>query len=298
MSGDDLVETPEPQFLAAFGVALAATERGCAIAPATILQYMERRIVGTGAIGTSLAPLRTAAEHGRIEPEIRGDRDIQAYLGVDVGSVSTDLCLLSPEGKVLDGIYLRTRGDPVGVLREGLEILRRRTCARLQVLGTGTTGSGRHLAGKLLAADVVKNEITCQLLGAHHALPEVDTIFEIGGQDSKYVSVREGHIRDFVMNKICAAGTGSFLEEQGQSLGVSILEGRAGHPPRSLRRRSVPPPANPAQRAGAVPPPAPPRGQAVPGTQDHPALVLGSRVGVSRSAALRRNGRPSPASPG
>ncbi len=224
LSGDDLVETPEPQFLGARGVALAATERGSTLTPATILQFLERRAAATEKVGTSLQPLRATAADGRVEPETRGDREIRAYLGVDVGSVSTDLCLLSPEGEVLDGIYLRTRGDPVSVLREGLEILGRRTCGNLRVLGAGTTGSGRHLAGKLLSADVVKNEITCQLLGAKHALPEVDTILEIGGQDSKYVSVREGRIRDFVMNKICAAGTGSFLEEQGQSLGVSILD--------------------------------------------------------------------------
>ncbi|MBM4371718.1 MAG: hypothetical protein FJ098_08695, partial [Deltaproteobacteria bacterium] len=126
-------------------------------------------------------------------------------------------------GEVLDGIYLRTRGDPVGALREGLGILRGRSDGRLRILGVGATGSGRHLAGSLLGADVVKNEITCQLLGARHALPDVDTILEIGGQDSKYVSVRRGRIADFVMNRICAAGTGSFLEEQGEALGVPIV---------------------------------------------------------------------------
>ena len=147
---------------------------------------------------------------------------MSAFLGVDVGSVSTDFALISPEGEVLDGIYLNTRGDPLGVLKEGLGILKERVGDRLRVLGVGTTGSGRHLAGKLLGADVVKNEITCQLYGARHVLPEVDTILEIGGQDSKYVSVTDGRVTDFVMNKICAAGTGSFLEEQGESVGVSI----------------------------------------------------------------------------
>ncbi|MBN2575954.1 MAG: CoA protein activase, partial [Deltaproteobacteria bacterium] len=224
LSGEDLLETPEPQFLGAYGVALAATERGSAVAAAAILRIVERRAAGMEEIGMSLQPLPVIAADARPVPETRGDREVRAYLGVDVGSVSTDLCLLSPNGEVLDGIYLRTRGDPVGVLREGLDILRERTGGNLQVLGTGTTGSGRHLAGMLLAADVVKNEITCQLLGARHVLPEVDTILEIGGQDSKYVSVRDGRISDFVMNKICAAGTGSFLEEQGESLGVSILD--------------------------------------------------------------------------
>ena len=95
---------------------------------------------------------------------------------------------------------------------------------RLHVLGVAVTGSGRHLAAHLLGADLVKNEITCQLRAAVEIAPEVDTIFEIGGQDSKYIHVRDGHIDDFVMNKICAAGTGSFLEEQADHLGVAIVD--------------------------------------------------------------------------
>jgi len=94
----------------------------------------------------------------------------------------------------------------------------------LHVLGVAVTGSGRHLAGHLLGADLVKNEITCQLRGAVEIAPDVDTIFEIGGQDSKYIHVRDGRIEDFVMNKICAAGTGSFLEEQADHLGVAIVD--------------------------------------------------------------------------
>ncbi len=92
------------------------------------------------------------------------------------------------------------------------------------MLGVAVTGSGRHLAAQLLGADLVKNEITCQLRAAVEIAPDVDTIFEIGGQDSKYIHVRDGHIDDFVMNKICAAGTGSFLEEQADHLGVAIVD--------------------------------------------------------------------------
>ena len=79
--------------------------------------------------------------------------------------------------------------------------------------------------GLILGADLVKNEITCQLRGAVEIEPEVDTVFEIGGQDAKYIHVREGHIEDFAMNKICAAGTGSFLEEDAARLDVSVKEG-------------------------------------------------------------------------
>ena len=219
---EDLLVAQDPQLFAAHGVALAALElegRTTLAAAAEFLRVQER-----GAPARGLPVLHRPDTHTLPEPEVADAGPVEAWLGVDVGSVSTDFCLLSPEGDVLDGIYLRTRGDPVGVLREGLGLLRARLGPRLRVLGVGTTGSGRHLAGRLLRADVVKNEITCQVLGASHALPEVDTILEIGGQDSKYVSVRDGRVAEFVMNKVCAAGTGSFLEEQGGALGVSILE--------------------------------------------------------------------------
>jgi len=225
-----LLMDPEPQLYEAAGVASTAAHAAEPLAPSVVLDHLKRqgssgkaRANAAGERRKELPPLHSPDVAVAAEPRICGGADpVRAYLGVDVGSVSTDLCLLSPDGEVLDGIYLRTRGDPIGVLREALGILRRRLGERLEVLGVGTTGSGRHLAGRLLGADVVKNEITCQLLGARHLLPNVDTILEIGGQDSKYVSVKDGRIVDFVMNKICAAGTGSFLEEQGQALGVSI----------------------------------------------------------------------------
>ncbi len=224
LNGDQLLAVETPRHLAAFGVALAAREHGTSTTSADLLAWLHSDGGRGGKGGLSLPPLRGVGDAASLpEPVISPTEEVAAYLGVDVGSVSTDFCLLSEEGEVLDGLYLRTRGDPVGVIREGLATLRERTKGYLKVLGVGSTGSGRHLAGSLLGADVVKNEITCQLLGARHVLPEVDTILEIGGQDSKYVSVRRGRIADFVMNKICAAGTGSFLEEQGEALGVSIL---------------------------------------------------------------------------
>jgi len=232
VTDQQLIAGSGPQLYEAAGVASAAAHAAAPLAPSAVLEHLGRQVSGGEEAGRvtaagerrmGLAPLHAPDVAAAAEPRVAdGPGPVRAYLGVDVGSVSTDLCLLSAGGEVLDGIYLRTRGDPIGVLREALGILRRRLGDRLEVLGVGTTGSGRHLAGRLLGADVVKNEITCQLLGARHLLPGVDTILEIGGQDSKYVSVKNGRIVDFVMNKICAAGTGSFLEEQGQALGVSI----------------------------------------------------------------------------
>ena len=223
---DELLSVEQPLHYPALGVALAALEQGDAVDLKQLSGAVAQSESGTEDGGPSkpLPPLRPPVMDLQDEPVVAPEGPFQAFLGVDVGSVSTDFCLLTSGGEVIDGLYLRTRGDPIGVLREGLAELKSRVGNNLEVLGVGTTGSGRHLAGSLLGADVVKNEITCQLLGARHVLPEVDTILEIGGQDSKYVSVRGGRIVDFVMNKICAAGTGSFLEEQGETLGVSIKE--------------------------------------------------------------------------
>ena len=94
----------------------------------------------------------------------------------------------------------------------------------VEIMGVGTTGSGRYLTADFIGADLVRNEITAQAEAAIAIDPEVDTIFEIGGQDSKYISIDNGVIVDFEMNKACAAGTGSFLEEQAERLGVSIKD--------------------------------------------------------------------------
>lgn len=212
----------EPQLLGSFGVAQMALRDCRPVDLSTVLERMAGASLPSEPSRKHFAPLRAAERTILPEPVIAPVAMVEAYMGVDVGSVSTNFCLISPSGEVLDGIYLPTRGEPISALREGLGIIRERAGDRLHILGVGTTGSGRHMAGKLIGADVIKNEITCQLLGAKFAYPQVDTILEIGGQDSKFVAVKDGRIRDFVMNKICAAGTGSFLEEQAESLGISI----------------------------------------------------------------------------
>ena len=142
--------------------------------------------------------------------------------------MSTNLVLLDSDFQILQGIYLPAAGRPIEVLREGMRQVWERFGGRLTILGVGSTGSGRHLAAKMLGADAVRNEITAQMVSSAWFVPEVDTIFEIGGRDSKYISVKNGRLADFEMNKICAGGTGSFLEEQAQRLGVSIYGEFAG----------------------------------------------------------------------
>ncbi len=147
---------------------------------------------------------------------------LDVTLGVDVGSTSTDLVLLDQRGRIVDAQYLRTRGDASAAAREGLASLGTRLGSSVRVRAVCTTGSGRALVGRLIGADAVRDEITAQARGAAAADPAVDTVFEIGGQDSKYVSLAYGEVVDFQMNKVCAAGTGSFVEEQAARLGIPI----------------------------------------------------------------------------
>ncbi|MBM4355742.1 MAG: hypothetical protein FJ109_18455, partial [Deltaproteobacteria bacterium] len=172
---NQLRRADRPQFLAAHGAALAALAQARTVELSSLVPATAGVQRGSGG-GEGAAPLAVPAGETLPEPEICPEGLVEAWLGIDVGSVSTDFALLGTDGDVLDGIYLPTRGNPIAVIAEGLAILRSRVGERLHVLGVGTTGSGRHLAGKLVGADVVKNEITCQLLGARHVCPEVDTI--------------------------------------------------------------------------------------------------------------------------
>lgn len=149
---------------------------------------------------------------------------IRAYLGVDVGSISTNVAVIDEQKRVLAKAYLMTAGRPLEAVRQGLDIVGKKVEGKVKILGAATTGSGRYLTGDFIGADVVINEITAQAAGAAIVNPKVDTIFEIGGQDSKYISLENGVVVDFAMNHACAAGTGSFLEEQAQKLGISIKE--------------------------------------------------------------------------
>lgn len=143
------------------------------------------------------------------------------YLGIDIGSTSTDLVMTAEDGTLVDFQYLRTAGDPEAAVRRGLDAIRSKY-GELSFRGVGVTGSGRERIGRMTGADAVRDEITAQARAASFWAPEADTVFEIGGQDSKYISLKNGEVADFQMNKICAAGTGSFIEEQAARMGISI----------------------------------------------------------------------------
>ncbi len=143
------------------------------------------------------------------------------YLGIDVGSVTAKIVVIhAEEGTILHSLYLRTHGDPIAALRQGLAEVKR--SGDYTILGSATTGSGRTLAAKLIGTELVKNEITTHTLAALAITPDVQTILEIGGQDSKIIIVRNGFAIDFAMNNVCAAGTGSFLDQQAGRLGIKV----------------------------------------------------------------------------
>ncbi len=151
-----------------------------------------------------------------------GAERIVAYVGVDVGSISTNVVVIDRKGNVLARRYLMTAGRPIEAVKQGLYEVGKEVGGRVVVKGAGSTGSGRYMTGEFFCADVIRNEITSHAKAAAFIHPEVDTIFEIGGQDAKYISLENGTIIDFAMNKVCAAGTGSFLEEQAEKLAVNI----------------------------------------------------------------------------
>lgn len=146
------------------------------------------------------------------------------YLGIDVGSMSTNIVLIDVAGQVMARRYLLTAGRPLEAVRRGLAEIGQEVGSHVTVIGVGTTGSGRHLTADFVGADVVRNEIAAQARAAIAIDPTVETIFEIGGQDSKYIRLSHGAVVDFAMNNACAAGTGSFLEEQADRLSISIKQ--------------------------------------------------------------------------
>jgi predicted CoA-substrate-specific enzyme activase len=149
---------------------------------------------------------------------------MQAYLGIDVGAVTTKLAVLNEDDELLAGLYLPTGGEPVAAVQQGLKQIGQQLPPDAEIKGVAATGSARYLAGAVVGADLIKNEITCQAVAAVQYLPDVRTVIEIGGQDSKIIIIREGIVTDFGLNTVCAAGTGSFLDHQAARLKMNIEE--------------------------------------------------------------------------
>ncbi len=153
------------------------------------------------------------------------DNHLSGFIGIDIGSTSTKLLMIDDHGDVILDIYRKTGGSPLQAIAKifaALQALVKTRSSTIEVAGVGTTGSGRKLAGAVIRADKVVNEITAHLKGTMTADPEIDTIFEIGGQDSKYIHAIHGNLHNANMNYICAAGTGSFIEEVSHKTGFNL----------------------------------------------------------------------------
>lgn len=146
------------------------------------------------------------------------------YLGIDVGSVSTNAVLMDENKEILAKVYIRTNGKPIDAVQRALKEIKTKIEDDINVRAVGTTGSGRNLAAMIVGADVVKNEITAHGIAALNFVEGVRTILEIGGQDSKIILLKDGIISDFAMNTVCAAGTGSFLDRQAARMGIDIKD--------------------------------------------------------------------------
>jgi len=166
---------------------------------------------------------RVVQKDGWEAPKI--EAPFTGYLGVDVGSTSTKAVILDESGrKVMAKNYLMTAGKPVEAVKQVFRNLIRDIGDNARIAGAGVTGSGRYLVGSFIGADLIKNEITAQTRAAAEIDPEAD-IIEIGGQDSKLVIKRNGVVVDYQMNKACAAGTGSFIDELAEQLGIHVQNG-------------------------------------------------------------------------
>lgn len=146
------------------------------------------------------------------------------YLGVDIGSISTKAVVIDDAGAIIANSYLWTEGNPIGAVKRLLAEIERQLDGATTVMAVGTTGSARELIGSMLSAQIVKNEITAHAMGTLSLHPDVRTIFEIGGQDSKIIILRDGIPVDYAMNTLCAAGTGAFLSAQARRLSIPVEE--------------------------------------------------------------------------
>ena len=150
---------------------------------------------------------------------------MNSYLGIDIGSISTKGVIIDEANNILASSYILTEGNPIKAVNKLIKILEGKVDKdRLNIIGVGTTGSARKLIGTMLGANVIKNEITAHAIGTLSLHPDVRTILEIGGQDSKIILLEDGIVIDYAMNTLCAAGTGAFLSSQANRLGIDVKD--------------------------------------------------------------------------
>ncbi len=247
--GVPLVTYPDAPIMAAIGAALCRAAQPCESEPRLLgpdlvsatasiereyffepLRLDDSADSANGVKKFDFARGRFSASH-RIEGEayrsVSSGVELAVRMGIDVGSTSTKAILIDADAEPVAGFYTRTLGSPLTAVQaicEAVEDWRAHEGATLRFLGVGTTGAGRKFVGSLLKADLIVDEITAHARAAFSLDPAIDTIIEIGGQDAKFTTMRDGMVTFSHMNTVCAAGTGSFLEEQAERLGCSLAD--------------------------------------------------------------------------
>jgi len=220
----NLIVPPFNTSIGAIGVALQAMEMGqkgeinlSALRKSTQIQDMSLPIGRRLELKKTAFPESNEVEKGFLPPGTK------VYLGIDIGSTTTKYALINQNREIVHKCYVPTQGKPIEVTQRLLQHIRDEVGDRVEIVGTATTGSGRNVVGDFLNVDLIIDEITAHARGAVEIDPTVDTIFEIGGQDSKYIYIANTYPLDFDMNKVCAAGTGSFLHELANKYGINIV---------------------------------------------------------------------------
>ncbi len=220
LNDDELIISENAEYIGAIGTALFVDDKSIT------LDELLKALSGIThfTYNSNLVKLKLSDNIALVNPPCSEVITSQGVaLGIDIGSTSTDLILTAKDGSIVDYQYLRTGGSPEKTVREGLANIRAKY-GDIEFISVGVTGSGRDRIGRMMGADSIYDEITTQAKAAAFINPDVDSVFEIGGQDSKYISLSNGKVVDFQMNKICAAGTGSFIEEQATRMGVTLAE--------------------------------------------------------------------------
>ncbi len=245
--GVEVVVPEEPHLIGAFGAAMVALKRFSAESNPGVLDFSFLKEEATQAkhssandklrppleLKLSTYPDFTWYDHwynednseiAIVEPR---SGTIAVSFGIDIGSTSTKAAFLDRDNKVVGWIYRKTAGNPikaVQLLFKAAREMEQRGGFAFDIRGVGTTGSGRKMIGALIGADLATNEITAHATAAVFIDPEVDTIIELGGQDAKFTQLQNGMVYNSIMNYVCAAGTGSFIEEQSLKLGIPLTE--------------------------------------------------------------------------
>lgn len=231
LADKDVLRPPMPHMSGAIGAGLLAIDDGSELTAATVdkvartsLQNTIGREITTGgwqldsAAALQLKKLESFEQTTSISP---GQKVV---LSLDIGSISTKAVLLSDNGELLAKTYILTGGHPLEAARRALASFAN-IISDEDIIAVGVTGSGRKLVGHAIGADLIIDEITAQARGAVYGCPAADTVMEIGGQDAKFIRIAENSaVEDFDMNKVCSAGTGSFIQEQAVRLGIDLSQ--------------------------------------------------------------------------